>query len=767
MRGITYKTYKNENGPEIAVCSRGVIEKDGLVFRDTEGTGELLPYEDWRLTPEARAKDLASRLTIEEIAGLMMYSPHQAVPAAPHIGPMGGTYGGKNYSEAGAAPWAMTDQQEDFLKNNHIRFVLATTVESPEAAAEWNNTLQAFAETMPHSIPVNISSDPRNSVKDDRDVEFKGGANDISEWPEGLGMAAAFDPELVRKYAGIVSDEYRHLGITTALSPQADLGTDPRWMRFEDTFGPHPLLVRDYIRAYCDGFQTTEKPDGTKGWGRNSVACMVKHWPGGGTDEGGRDAHYPFGRFAVYPKDNMGVHLVPFLHGAFDLQEGTGQAASVMPYYTVSWNRDVKNHKNVGNSYSEFLIKDLLREKYGFDGVVCTDWGISGDPLPDIDSFSERCYGVEKLTTPERYLLLLENGVDQFGGDSKAEPILEAYRLACEKYGREAADARFRRSAARLLKNSFACGLFENPYVSPELSRERVGCRDYVEAGYEAQKRSIVMLKNDGALPVANAPQKVYIPTRTYISGKTFMRGPGAAPCEIDPMDGHALPEGFLRVHSPEEADLALVFMESPRSESYSTDDRAAGGNGYLPISLQYRPYKADTAREVSIAGGDFREPFTDRGYKGKSAKIYNEGDLDLLIRTKKAMGEKRVIACIRMHVGAVLSELEPFADGILVDFGVSKQALFEVITGQYEPTGLLPIQLPASMETVEAHGEDTPFDLEPYRDSIGHVYDFGFGLNFSGVIRDGRTERYTTENGREAVNLAAVRYREDIKNYL
>ncbi len=194
---------------------------------------------------------------------------------------------------------------------------------------------------------------------------------------------------------------------------------------------------------------------------------------------------------------------------------------------------------------------------------------------------------------------------------------------------------------------------------------------------------------------------------------------------------------------APQEADFALVFIESPLSDGYSQADREAGGNGYVPISLQYRPYTAANAREESIAGGDFREGFTNRGYKGKTGSAANEADLDLVIDTKRAMGEKPVIVVLRMHKPTVPAEFEPYADGILIDFGVQSQAIFDLVSGQAEPSGLLPVQMPANMDTVERHCEDVPLDMEPYTDGCGNRYDFAFGMNWSGVIDDERTRRY------------------------
>ena len=735
---MDFKLYKNPDGPDIGATGARIIEADGLCFKDLAGAGKLLPYEDWRLSDEERARDLASRLSIPEIAGLMLYSPHQMVPA-PAAGPFPGTYGGKSLDESGADPWALTDQQRDFVKKDHVRHILAAGMESAETAARWSNELQAYAESLPWGIPVNISSDPRHG-SGSAGEEYKSGAGDVSKWPEGLGMAATFSPETCRAFGDAVSKECRAMGITTALFPQVDLATEPRWMRLEDTFGSHPELVTDFSRAYCDSLQTTEGSE--DGWGKDSVCAMAKHWPGGAPCEGGRDAHYPFGRYAVYPGNNLKDHLKPFIEGAFALPGPTRSASAIMPYYTVSWGLDQKDGKNVGNSYSHYLINDLLREKYGYEGVVCTDWGITADPLPEIDSFSSRCYGVEDLSEAERHLLAIENGVDQFGGNSAIAPILEAYEIGCERHGEEEMRARMERSAVRLLKNIFRCGLFENPYLDPEESVRTAGCEEFCRAGYEAQLRSVVMVKNTGVLPQRER-KKVYIPTRHIGPMKAFFRGDIPAR-DVDPVTDELVEKYYDRADSPQDADFALVFIESPLSDGgYSKADREAGGNGYVPITLQYRPYKADTAREHSIAGGDPREGFTDRGYRGKTGYAANESDLDLVLDTKRAMGDKPVIVVLRMHKPTVPGEFEGSADGILVDFGVQSQAILDIVSGRAEPSGLLPVQMPKNMETVEAHCEDVPMDMEAYTDSEENIYDFGFGMDWSGVISDGRTERY------------------------
>lgn len=366
--------------------------------------------------------------------------------------------------------------------------------------------------------------------------------------------------------------------------------------------------------------------------------------------------------------------LKPFLEGAFQLDGPTGKVASIMPYYTVSWDVDKTDGENVGNS-----------------NIV---------------------------------------------------PILEAYELGCKKYGEAFMRQRFEQSAKRLLRNMFQCGLFENPYLKPAESQQIVGSKEYRDAGFQAQLKSVVMLKNNDILPMKERV-KVYVPNRHINSKKNFFR---MMDSEMNlPGANKAIIEQYYEwVETPEEADAALVFVESPISDGYSTKDRENGGNGYVPLTLQYRPYTAKNARSCSIAGGDPREDFTNRSYKDKTNTAANEADLDIVIQTKKQLGDKPVVVVVRMHHPMVMAEIEPYADAILVDFGVEQRAICEIVSGKAEPQGLLPVQLPIDMDEVEAHFEDRPLDMRPYLDTKGNAYDFGFGLNWSGVIEDERKAKYT-----------------------
>lgn len=716
-----YVTVTQTDGPTLGYSpSSGVtlLQVDGHVFKDLDRDGRLSPYEDWRLPAEKRAEDLAARLSEEEIAGLMLYSGHQAVIGGPQI----------------------TEYQHKFLTEDHLRHVLLTHVDNAETAARWSNNVQALVEGLDHGIPANNSSDPRHSSR--ADAEFSaGGGGDISMWPGTLGIAATFDPAVIRRFGEVVADEYRAMGLTTALFPQVDIATDPRWYRFGYTLGEDPRLVTDLARAYVDGLQTSRGDKETAGgWGRGSVNAMIKHWPGSGAaGEGGRDGHYTYGQYAVFPSGSFDIHLDPFIQGGMKLDGPTRSATAVMPDYTVCAGIEPEN---VADGFSKVLLDSLLRQKAGFDGVICTDWHITMD-VANLTAGGGRPYGVEHLTVPERHYKCIMAGVDQFGGNNDKGPVLEAFGMMKERFGDEWTQRRIRLSARRLLMNIFRTGLFENPYLDIEHAKKTVGSPDYMREGYEAQLRSVVMLKNHGGVLPLRKGLKAYVPKRHLPAYMDFwyLRYPER---EIDGISPEVTSRFFTPVDDPDEADVAIVAIDSPfGTYGYDFGELQPGDNGYRPISIQYRPYTASTARERSLAGGDQFTSDPDRSYRGKSATVANSSDLDLVEKTRRAIGDKPLILLVNTTSPFVPAEVEPFADAILLSFDVQRQACLEIMTGASEPSALLPFQMPADMLTVEGQAEDKPRDMRCYRDADGNVYDFAFGMNWAGPIADSRVARY------------------------
>ncbi len=475
------------------------VTDDGFAFRDLNKNGRLDPYEDPRLPVEERVDDLLGRLTLEEKAGLMF---HQVAGIDDH-----GYYG--------------DEHTRDFLLGRLINHFNVYQLPEPRAAAEWHNNLQRLAEQTRLGIPITISSDPRHAFTANPATSMAAGH--FSQWPEPIGLAATRDEALVREFADIARQEYVAVGIRVALHPQADLATEPRWARIHGTFGEDAELASRLVRAYILGFQGETL-------GPTSVACMTKHFPGGGPQLDGEDPHFSYGREQVYPGGRFDYHLLPFEAA---LAAGTAQ---MMPYYGMPVGTE---YEEVGFGFNKGVLEGLLRGRYGFDGVICSDWTLLEDvylPPPADERIEARCWGVEQLGVDERMLRALDAGVDQFGGESCTEVLLELVESG------RVPESRLDVSARRILRDKFRLGLFDDPYVDPEAAAELVGNERFRAAGEEAQRRAIVLLANrDGRLPLRDRP-------RLYVEG----------------VDREVARRHAEVVDSPELADLALLRLRAP-----------------------------------------------------------------------------------------------------------------------------------------------------------------------------------------------------------
>jgi beta-glucosidase len=386
-----------------------------------------------------------------------------------------------------------------------------------QVLASWHNKLQCFAEETRLGLPITLASDPRNHFT--RNI-FSMAANEFSQWCEPLGFGALGDADLVRQFAEIARREYLAVGIRVALHPQIDLATEPRWPRISGTFGEDAHLTARLAKAYIAGFQGGRL-------GPHSVACMSKHFPGGGPQNEGLDPHFNFHKGQIYPGKNFNYHLIPF-EAAFE-----ARTAAIMPYYGVPVDQ---TDENVAMSFNKAIITGLLRERYGFDGVICTDWSLITDDHMGGVLWPARAWGVEHLSGPERVLKALEAGVDQFGGESCPEYVLELV-----KTGR-LSEARIDQSARRLLRLKFQLGLFDNPFVDESLVPQVVGHPQAVAAGLVSQGRAMTLLKNDAQTLPLNGRPKIFV--------KNIDPGLAARYAEV--------------VATPDQADFALLRLETP-----------------------------------------------------------------------------------------------------------------------------------------------------------------------------------------------------------
>lgn len=485
---------------------------DGTRYRDLNGNGVMDPYEDPRLTPEERAEDLLGRLSLEEKCGLMF----QTVIEVGEDGEL--------LEQPGRISKSPTTT---VVRDKHMNHFNVHAIRTARQAATWNNALQALAEQTPHGIPVTISTDPRHAFVENTGVAFSAGP--FSQWPEGLGLAAIDDVETVRAFADIARQEYVAVGIRAALHPQIDLATEPRWGRQAQTLGQDAQRVAEFTAAYLQGFQGDQL-------GPDSVACTTKHFPGGGPQKDGEDAHFPYGREQVYPGGMFDYHLEPFREA---IRRGT---AGMMPYYgmPVGLERGGEPIEEVGFGYNRQIVTDLLRDELGYDGVVVTDWELVNDNHVGDQVLPARAWGVETLTPVERMAKILDAGADQFGGEECVELLLELVRSG------RVSEQRIDASARRLLRVKFALGLFDDPYVDVDAAERIVGNADFRAAGERAQSRSLTVLSNrEGGA----GPTLPLAPVRAlYVEG--FAESDVA---ELGPT-----------VADPASADLAIVRIKAP-----------------------------------------------------------------------------------------------------------------------------------------------------------------------------------------------------------
>ncbi|MGA7731233.1 MAG: glycoside hydrolase family 3 N-terminal domain-containing protein [Chloroflexia bacterium] len=476
-------------------------------FRDLNKNGRIDPYEDPSRPLEERVEDLLSQMTLEEKAGMMF---HNAIGMNPDGTLQEGTDGFDSLSTS------------DMVGTRLLNHFNVYEVAPPMQMAEWYNRLQRLAESTRLGIPVTLSSDPRHAFTDNPATSWFAGS--FSMWPEPIGLAATGDPALVREFADIARQEYLAVGIRTALHPMADLATEPRWARIGGTFGEDAELSSQMTAAYIRGFQGDTL-------GPESVACMTKHFPGGGPQKDGEDPHFPYGREQVYPGDNFDYHLPPF-EAAFEA--GTAQ---IMPYYGMPVGTPLEE---VAFGFNKDVVTTLLREKYGFEGVVCTDWGLLTDHKIGEEVLVARAWGVEHLRTPERARKALEAGVDQFGGEACPDVIVELVRSG------QVSEARIDESARRLLRDKFRLGLFDNPYVNPDEAERVVGNPTFRAAGERAQRKSIVLLKNGAT------------------SGGAILPLQGKPKLYVENLSPDVANEYGQVVERIEDADLAILRLKAP-----------------------------------------------------------------------------------------------------------------------------------------------------------------------------------------------------------
>ncbi|QRY39514.1 glycoside hydrolase family 3 C-terminal domain-containing protein [Microbacterium hominis] len=505
------------------------------------------PWLDADRPIDERVELLLGEMTVEEKAGLFF----QTMIA---MGPDGALSDGD--------PAFGLPSTDEYVRERHMtHFNLLGVAPTAREIAQWHNRLQELAASTRLGIPVTISTDPRHSFTENPGTAMLSGP--FSQWPDALGLAATRDEELVRTFGDIARQEYTAVGIRVALHPQVDLATEPRWARQLQTFGEDAELSARLGAAYIRGFQGDSV-------GAGSVSTMVKHFPGGGPQKDGEDPHFAYGREQVYPGDAFELHLKPF-EAAF-----AAGVRQVMPYYGMPVGTQ---YEEVGFGFNKSVLTGLLRERFGFDGIVCTDWGLLTDSEIMGTPFPARAWGVEHLTPAERMAKTLDAGADQFGGERCTEILLQ---LVADGV---VAEDRLDVSARRLLREKFLLGLFDDPYVDVDAADRIVGSPDFRAAGDAAQRAAITVLAATDAVPFGPGP-------KLYVEG----------------IDADLAAQYGQVVATPGEADVAVLRLQAPYEQRGSMFE-----NFFHAGSLDFPDEVVAHVAEVAAAVPTVVDVFLDR----------------------------------------------------------------------------------------------------------------------------------------------------------
>lgn len=683
--------------PTLGSRTGKILKVDGLEFRDLDGDGSLAAYEDWRLSPGERARDLVTRMNTGEKAGLMLIGSHHPGYSAFLPEPVEGQL--LNEADVWQSRNPITNQEypepvlvasstENALNLRHQRHFIVRDNLAPRDLATWTNAVQEVAEKSRLGIPAVFASNPRNHVSPVSQVGVSESSGVFSEWPGELGLAALRDPELMETFGRELAREWRAGGIHKLYGYMADVASEPRWSRFNGTFGEDPQLVADYIAAVVRGMQGEQLSE-------TSVAATIKHFPGGGVRYEGHDPHFEWGQNNEYPTENAlhTYHLPPF-RAAID-----AGVSAIMPYYAkpvnesapqlreAMWQNPTTQFEEVAFAYNRTFINGLLREEMGFQGYVNSDSGV----------INAMAWGVEELSGPERFARAVKAGTDIFSDMSDPADLLAAVEQG------HLAETDLDQPVIRILTEMFALGLFENPFVDVDRAAEVIGGADVAELGARAQRRSVTLLRdNQDLLPLERyeGTRMVYL----YVTGRT-------RDAEVQKQFEAAI-QAFASsvsfVEKPEDADVALVWV---RPEiSLFEDDRE------------------DTRLSV-----DPRD---------------NGVDVDQVMEIEKLVP---TILIVNMTNPWLLGEIEPAAGAVVATYDITPENLLKSLAGwDGGPQGKLPLSVPFSQHVIETSPRDVPGKAlheesgnYAYLDRSKQNYTYGHGLSFGPerLIRDGDAE--------------------------
>jgi beta-glucosidase len=603
-----------------------------------------------------------------------------------------------------------------------------STEVTPEQAATFTNAIQEMREKSRLGIPAVFKSNARNHIDPDARAFINEAAGVFSSFPKEAGIAAAAlgegNMDAVRRFAEVMGQEWRSIGLRGMYGYMADLATEPRWYRVHETFTEDADLASDIMRTLVQVLQGRSISEGTSVNPDSAVALTLKHFPGGGPQEMGLDAHYAHGKNQVYPAGNFGYHLKPF-QAALD-----AGVSAIMPYYGVPINVTYEGvtYEQTGFAFSKQVVTDLLRGKLGFKGYVNSDTGVIND----------RAWGLENKTVPERVAAAINGGTEVLSGFRDKQAIIDLVNAGL--LSRDRLDE----SVRRLLKEQFQLGLFENPYVDVAAAGQTVGRTANRDVAQDVQRKSIVLLQNQDAgngskvLPLKSA-------SKVYIMGDL-------TPANIQKY-GYSVTNGSVAVNGarPSAAghDAAVIsvtaLVRRSATSAYRSNDAATGLNPAFVNPTTGRPFGAQD-RCVDLTGyADTNKSCLDNGLNFGGSLPWEADNLSFTAMAASQSWEIRPslaeIKAVMSEVGAKKTVLHiyfrhPFvldqasglrdAGAIVAGFGVSDNALMDVLSGQFKPQGKLPFALASNLQAIKNNQPDAPG--YPTADTL---FPFRFGLTY------------------------------------
>jgi beta-glucosidase len=637
-----------------------IITINNFQFKDLNRNNKLDKYEDWRLPYEVRAKDLISKMSVEQKVGFMLISSTRLKNDWSFEAPKTTEAVTSDFNEVDLVQTTNMFSKQPLpvpimsaagttkaVTQFHLRHFILRVNTGTRTIAEWSNKLQAICESDGLGIPAIVASNPRNHITKDASIGLSVGKTTFSTWPGELGLSATRDLKLVREFADIARKEWAAVGLRKGYMYMADLSTEPRWQRVEGTFGEDANWVAKMMTEIVLGFQGNKLNN-------YSVALTTKHFPGGGATEGGQDPHFNWGKNEVFPGGMFKNNLIPFKAA---IKAGT---SSIMPYYSIPNNTQ---YEKIAYAYNKGVLQNLLRKELGFKGIINSDTG----PIEMMP------WGAENLTITERYKKTLEAGVNIYSGSADPTPLLETVKSGM-------VDIKLiDHSVYLLLMEKFELGLFENAYVDEDAAVKLVGKEAFQKKADIAFRKSIVLLRNEKETLPLKPKTKIYF--------ESYFQNKGASASNVYQTTDNKYNIEFVK--TPEEADAIVLWITSGSKSLFDADGSP------LYLSLSKNAVDVDyvnklTAKKPTILLINYTNPWV-------IDEIYND---------KNSGNIKAVLAT----------------------FGTTTEAVLDVITGKFNPSGKMPFTTPVSEDAAQKQQSDVPGYL---KGAAYPLFKFNEGLSY------------------------------------